>query len=225
MKKIGIVIAMNRESGLLELFPDYQKEYVCGIPFYIFDAGDNKVILTTCGVGEVASSSATALLIGHFGVSEIINYGFVGSLKCELPINMVMGVSEVVHTDMDLTAFGSAIGQYDEREEVTFKSSKELTCEILGNDVFFGVLASADKFVSKGEVKTAIANTFNADICDMEGAGIAVVCTRANIPFALIKVVVDGIEEDCTDSFSANSVFGVDGAIKCIATYLKSYGI
>lgn len=221
MKTFGVVVAMNRESGLLELFPNYQKEYVCGIPFYLFNAADNRVVLTTCGVGEISASSAVALLIGHYGVNEIINYGFVGSLKCELPINMVIGVSEVVHTDMDLTAFGNVIGQYDEREEVTFKASRELTRKILGKDVFFGVLASADKFVSKGEVKTAISQAFNADICDMEGAGIAVVCTRANIPFALIKVVVDGVEEDCTDAFSANSVFGVDGAIECIAGYLK----
>lgn len=220
MKRIGIVVAMNRESGILEIFPDHKKEVICGIPFYVFKANRNKVVLTTCGVGEIASASATAILISHYSVDEVINYGFVGSLKNNLPINAVVGVSEVVHTDMDLTSFGNALGQYDGAEKVEFTPSKTLTQNILGENALFGKLASADKFVSNGKVKSDIAKKFGADICDMEGAGISVCCTRANVPFALIKVVVDGIEDDCTETFSANSIYGVDGAIRQIAFYI-----
>ncbi len=220
MRKIGIVVAMNRESALLEIFKSYTEEKFCGIPFYIFKAENNTIVLTTCGIGEVAAASATSILISHYGVEEIINYGFVGSLKHDLPINAVIGVNSVIHTDVDLTAFGSALGQYDGRNEVDFKPNATLTENILGKNSHFGRLASADKFISDGKRKAAIAKDFSADICDMEGAGIAVVCTRSEIPFALIKVVVDGIEDDCTQTFETNSVFGVDGAIKKIAEYI-----
>lgn len=220
MKTIGIVVAMNRESGLLELFRNHTREIVCGIPFFVFETEKNKVVLTTCGVGEIAAASATAILIARYGVDEIVNYGFVGSLKRDLPVNVAVGVTAVVHTDMDLTAFGNEIGQYDGADFVDFTPSKALTEEILGKNVYFGKLASADKFVSDGKIKTSISQKFNADICDMEGAGIAVCCSRANVPFSLIKIVVDGIEDDCTQTFFANSVFGVDGAIRKIADYL-----
>lgn len=220
MKKIGIVVAMNRESGLLELFKDHTKESLCGIDFYSFMAKGNKIVLTTCGIGEINASSATAILIVHYGVSEIINYGFVGSLKHDLPVNVVVGVTSVVHTDMDLTAFGNQLGQYDERKELDFVPDEKLTRAILGEDVYMGRLASADKFISDGNVKLNIAKSFSADICDMEGAGISVCCERAKVPFALIKVVADGIENDCTQTFFENSTFGVDGAIRKIAEYI-----
>lgn len=220
MKKIGIVVAMNRESGLLELFKNHTKETLCGIDFYTFVANGNKVVLTTCGIGEINASSATTILIIHYGVEEIINYGFVGSLKYDLPTSVVVGVTSVVHTDMDLIAFGNKAGQYDERAEVDFLPDKDLTCKILGENVYMGRLASADKFISDGKVKVEIAKNFSADICDMEGAGISVVCEKAKIPFALIKVVADGIENDCTQTFFENSTFGVDGAIRKIAEYI-----
>lgn len=221
MKKIGIVVAMNRESGLLELFKNHTKENVCGIDFYTFKANDNEIVLTTCGIGEINASSATTVLIVHYGVSEIINYGFVGSLKHDLPVNAVVGVNSVVHTDMDLTAFGNKPGQYDEREELDFLPDIELTRKILGESVYMGRLASADKFVSDGNIKLEISKNFSADICDMEGAGISVCCQRANVPFALIKVIADGIEDDCTQTFFKNSTFGVDGAVRKIAEYIS----
>lgn len=220
MKTIGIVVAMNRESALLELFKARTEERICGIPFHIFDAKNNKIVLTTCGVGEVSAASATSILICHYGAEEIINYGFVGSLKHDLPINAVVGVNSVIHTDVDLTAFGSKLGQYDGRDEVDFKPSIGLIKNILGENIHLVRLASADKFISDGKKKAAIAKEFSADICDMEGAGIAVVCTRSQIPFAFVKVVVDGLEDDCTQTFEANSIFGVDGAIKKIAEYI-----
>lgn len=221
MKKIGIIVAMNRESGLLELFKEHKKERLCGMDFFSFKANDNEIVLTTCGIGEVNSSSATTLLIVHFGVEEIINYGYVGSLKHDLPLSVVVGVNAVVHTDVDLTAFGNVLGQYDERAERDFSPSVELTKKILGENCHMGRLASADKFLADGNTKLAIAEKFSADICDMEGAGIAVCSERAGIPFALIKVVADGIEEDCGKTFSENSLFGVDDAIRKIAEYIS----
>lgn len=220
MKRIGIVVAMKRESALLEIFKNHKKESVCGTDFFIFEANDNQIVLTTCGIGEINSASATAVLIAYYRVQEIINYGFVGSLKHDIPVNLVVGVNSILHTDMDLSAFGNALGQYDERERIDFIPDIDLTKAILGENVFLGRLASADKFVSDGNKKEAIAEQFVADICDMEGAGIAVTCEKAKIPFALIKVVVDGVENDCTQTFLENSTFGVDGAIKKIADYI-----
>ncbi len=53
--------------------------------------------------------------------------------------------------------------------------------------------ASGDKFIADPEAKKRIAEHFQADICEMEAAGIVLTCDRNGIPCLLIKMVADGI--------------------------------
>ena len=217
-KTIGIVVAMTRETGVKEKF-ESTVEYVAGIPFNHFKAGDNRVILAECGIGETRSAAATALLVGHFKVDEIINYGYVGALEENIPMNEVFAVEEIVHTDVDLIAFGLQLGQYDGREEVLFHPDSALTKRIAAG-LPGKRLASSDKFVALGEKKKELNRVFGANICDMEGAGVASVCERAGVPYASIKIVADGVETDCTDAFFENSVFGIVPLVDMICDYI-----
>ena len=218
MKKIGIVVAMNKETLVLERFV-HTTELVAGIPFHTFSAGQNTVVLAECGIGETRAAAATALLIAYFQVDEILNYGYVGALSKNLPLNAVCAVESVVHTDVDIRAFGLALGQYDGRDAVAFYPSASLT-KAVGVNLPLKRLASADKFVSEGEKKNALRETFGADICDMEGAGVASVCDRAGVPYALLKLVSDGVEEDCTEEYMKNSVRGIIPLVDLICNYL-----
>ncbi len=220
-KKIGIVVAMQREAGVLEHFSNIEKKTVLGIEFYSFSSANNSVCLARCGIGETRAAAATALLISLFHCDNIINYGYVGALNDSLMIDEVVAVEEVIHTDVDLTAFGLALGQYDEEKEVEIKCDDTLLYELCG-DTKRVRLASSDKFVATREKKLFLANNFNAQICDMEGAGIASVCRQAGVPFALLKIVADGVkEEDCTESFSKNSIFGIAPLVDIICRYLE----
>lgn len=220
-KRIGIVVAMQREAGVLEHFSNIEKKIVGGMEFYSFTAGDNLIFLARCGIGETRSASATAILITLFNCDRIINYGYVGALNDTLIIDEIVAVDNVVHTDVDLTAFGLSLGQYDEEKEVEIRCDSALLQELAGS-IKRVRLASSDKFVSTREKKLALNGTFNAQICDMEGAGIASVCRQAGVPFALLKIVADGIkEEDCTESFSKNSLFGIAPLVEIICEYLK----
>ena len=216
-KTIGIVVAMDRETGVKEKFA-YKTEYLAGIAFNIFQAGENKVVLAESGIGEVRAAAATALLIGRYNVDEIINYGYVGSLNESIPVNAVCAVDEIFHTDVDLVAFGNVLGQYDGRDEVPFKTNLALTKRIA--DLPLKKIASSDKFIASGEKKKELRKVFGADICDMESAGVAEVCDRANVPFAILKIVSDGVESDCTDSFWENSIFGIVPLVDLICDYL-----
>lgn len=220
-KRTGIVVAMQREAGVLDHFSNVEKKVVLGIEFYSFNADGNSVCLARCGIGETRAAAATALLISFFNCDRIINYGYVGALNNELLIDEVVAVEDVIHTDVDLTSFGLELGQYDEEKEVAIKCDSTLLEELCGNTKRVR-LASSDKFVSSREKKLGLANTFNAQICDMEGAGIASICRQAKVPFALLKIVADGVkEEDCTESFSRNSLFGIAPLVEIICDYLK----
>ena len=61
--------------------------------------------------------------------------------------------------------------------------------------------ASADKFVADPAEKADIAMRFEAEICDMESAAIAIVCRYNNLPCLMVKCVADtlfGGAEDYT---------------------------
>lgn len=220
-KKIGIVVAMQREAGVLDHFSIIEKKIVLGIEFYSFNTANNSVCLARCGIGETRAAAATALLISLFNCDSIINYGYVGALNDTLMIDEVVAVKDVIHTDVDLTAFGSALGQYDGENDVEIKCDDSLLNDLCGNTKRVR-LASSDKFVSTKEKKNLLANMFDAQICDMEGAGIASICRQAGIPFALLKIVSDGVkEEDCTESFSNNSIFGITPLVEIICKYLE----
>ena len=56
------------------------------------------------------------------------------------------------------------------------------------------ICASADKFVADPEAKINLNKQFGAHICEMEAAGIVLICNRNNVPCLLIKSVSDSIE-------------------------------
>ena len=51
--------------------------------------------------------------------------------------------------------------------------------------------SSGDKFIGDPIKKAELHKLFNADICEMESAGIALTCNRNRIPFLMIKCVAD----------------------------------
>ena len=55
------------------------------------------------------------------------------------------------------------------------------------------ICASGDKFIAKKEKKEELHNIFNADICEIEAAGIVLTCNKNKIPCLLIKTVSDSI--------------------------------
>ena len=54
------------------------------------------------------------------------------------------------------------------------------------------ICASADKFVVDSDVKDNLYKEYDASICEMESAGVALTCLNNNIPFVVIKAVSDG---------------------------------
>lgn len=218
-RNIGIVVAMERETGVLKKFST-KKEMVAGFSFYKFKAGGNNVVLAECGIGEMRSAAACAILLSRYGVDSILNYGYVGALDEEMQMNSVYAVDRIVATDVDLVAFGLQRGQLDGFENVELFTNVALTQEVCGA-LPRRKLASSEKFVSSADAKRRLRSEFGAQLCDMEGAGIAAVCQQAKIPFASIKIVADGLEEDCTDTFETNSVNGIQPLVELICRYLK----
>lgn len=219
--KIGFVVAMEEEYGPFLPFLGQldHVETVGGIEFLIYANDGSSIVLAKSGIGELASAASTALLIGKFGCDHIVNFGLVGSLD-GTALRSLVCVRDVVHYDCDVTAFGYAPGQPVGFQGAYFRSDDNARASILSSLPAVR-LASGDKFVSDTQLKNKLVTDFSANICDMEGAGIAITCARASIPFSMIKLVSDGADENAADTFheAKSKAFGI--AISYVLSLLR----
>ena len=191
--KIGIVCAMSKElMPLLLNLCNFNQENVYGYSVYRCK-GKSEIIIVQSGIGEIYAGGATTLLITE-GVDVVYNFGVCGSLKPDFVSCDVVAVKSVVHYDFDLSEIdGLPKGQYPSENQPEIYCDKDLFEKNVNKfGLKTGILASADKFVASSGVKKTLVKEFNADICDMEGAGVLLVCKNAKVPCFILKAVSDG---------------------------------
>ena len=199
---IGFVVAMESEylPFLSRLGKLVNSETRAGMEFSRYELYDRTVFLAKCGIGEIASSAATAILLGVYDCKYIVNFGLVGSLD-GASCGAIVAVRDVVHYDCDITAFGHKLGAPADREDPYFPADVKMLGALSRYELPVLRLASGDKFVADPVLNNKIKSDFSANICDMEGAGIALTCARAHVPFTMIKLVSDGADSDATEDF------------------------
>ena len=209
--RVGFVVAMDSEYSpfLDKLGSLLETHVVAGVEVcrYFFEGKD--VFLAKCGIGEIASSAATALLIGKFDCNYIVNFGLVGAFDPSLR-GALVAVRDVVHYDSDITAFGHALGAPADFTNPFLSADPDMFPFFSEYGLPLVRLASGDKFIADRVFSEKIATSFSADICDMEGAGIALVCVRSRVSFTMIKLVSDGADDSAAADFgeSKRRAFG-----------------
>jgi len=193
--KIGIFTAMEKEAVSF-LKSDTPKTKVGAFDVFTFKLGKHDAFLCCPPtVGEIAAASACQMLISKFGVELILNFGIVGALTKDTALLSTVLVESVVHYDMDTHEIdGWPIGLYGCFGDVAVKCDEVLLQKAISAAKLPLVrCASADKFVSAKENKTALNVKFGAEICDMESAGILFACKFNKIPCLLVKCVSDSL--------------------------------
>ena len=218
--KIGFAIAMENEYApfLSRLGNPVSTEVSAGTEFCTYDKDGNQIILAKCGIGEIAAASATALLIGKYGCDRIVNFGLVGALS-GTPLSSLVLVKDVVHYDCDLTAFGSPLGKPAGLDLVYFPAELPSSGELASLPALR--LASGDKFISDTALKEKLVSDFSADICDMEGAGIALVCARSSVPFTMVKLVSDAADDGAAETFSESKGKAFDKVVDLVLSLFR----
>ncbi len=96
---------------------------------------------------------------------------------------------------MDLTIFGMKPGQYNETDNKEFFTDYSF---FNGLYLVKKKLSSSDKFLNPGTERDNLITLFGANVSDMEGAGIAAVCTKAGMPFSMLKCVSNVFNDSFT---------------------------
>lgn len=194
--RIGMIVAveigavMKKYEGSLEEIParGFEVRRHCGDGYELY--------IVNSGAGEIASASAAQFLISSLDVDMIVNFGVVGGLTPEMSVAKLAVVKAVVHYDYDVSEYiGYRKAQYANYPSVYIPATESLVDAALKAEPSLKpvICASADKFIGNPDRKWALHEEYNADICEMEAAGIVLTCNRNSVPCLLIKAVSDSM--------------------------------
>ena len=160
---VGFVVAMDEEYRpfLDKLGALLDTWVVAGVEVCRYAFEDKDVFLAKCGIGEVASAAATAVLIGRFDCTYIVNFGLVGAL--DPAIHGLVCVRDVVHYDCDITAFGHALGAPADIDDPYIPACADARSVLSSFDLPAVRLASGDKFVADPVLAQKIRSDFSAE--------------------------------------------------------------
>jgi len=180
-------------------------------------------IVCVCGIGKVNTALAVQYLIDRHPVTEIWNAGVSGCFH-PLPAGTLVVAESCVQHDMDM--FGDPQGTIPTLDLIHLPCTQpEVSLAKLtaaGYECRPGVVASGDWFQQDFDRAAHIRDTFDALVCDMEGAAAAHVCLRNNIPFRSLKIVSDHLFHPSQyEEYQANLPAAVKRLNEALAVLVK----
>ena len=201
--KIGIIGAMGVEvASLRKTIDNVRTVKKSTLVFYEGTIRNVPAVVVQCGVGKVNAAMCTAMLIGDFEVTHVINTGIAGGLQSGLHVFDVVVSSDAVHHDFDATGFNYKPCEIPGMGTVSFKADSFLIdctkraweqCSF-SSKLTEGRIASGDVFVNSAERKAQIKALCDPVCVEMEGAAVAQVCTLNHTPFVIIRSISDMAE-------------------------------
>ena len=206
---VGIIGAMEPEVKILrEAMQNPQILTKAGFTFYTGELAGNTVTLVQSGIGKVASTIATTLLIDNFKPDCVINTGSAGGFDPSLNVGDVVISSEVRHHDVDVTAFGYEIGQVPQMpagfaaHPKLVEAAEQTIAQISEVKTLVGLICTGDSFMCDPVRIEKARNDFPTMLAvEMEGASIAQTCFALNTPFVVIRSMSDIAGKESPQSF------------------------
>lgn len=208
--KFGIIGAMEEEIELIKEKIEQPHSYEVANSLFIEGVLEGKeIVLVQSGIGKVNAAMTTTILMERFGPDFIINTGSAGGFASHLAIGDVVIGEEVVHHDVDVTAFDYQYGQVPGMPAV-FPGSQYLMdkAKTVLNDLHIahdiGLIATGDTFMSDPERVNQIRKSFPEMLAaEMEAAAIAQVSHQYDVPFLVIRALSDIAGQDASVSFDS----------------------
>ncbi|WP_179946232.1 5'-methylthioadenosine/adenosylhomocysteine nucleosidase [Eikenella halliae] len=205
---IALIGAMPPEISLLqESLQNLRSEHMADFDIYCGEYAGKNVVLALSGIGKVNAALSTALVLQH-RPDFVINTGSAGGLGSGLKVGDVVIGTQTAHHDVDVTAFGYAIGHVP-RMPARFESDPALCAAAEKAAAAFehaavhrGLIVSGDQFVHSSESVAEVRRHFpDAQAVEMEAAAIAQSCHRFGVPFVVVRAISDLADEEADTSF------------------------
>lgn len=216
MKTIAILAPMQEElDALVALLPPVQTQNLHGLKLLHTEFRNLHLVLMRSGVGKVNTAMSTAILLTHVPVDHIVNLGSAGGMRAEQRILDLVIPREVLAVDVDVTPLGFAFGQMM-GEPAAYETDSAMRswadqCLHAWPDrpaVHYGAVGTGDSFVYAPAQVTQIQERFGADrvaCVEMEGAALAQVCSRFQVPFLIVRSLSDVPATDADNHLDFNA--------------------
>lgn len=207
--KIGIIGAMAQEVAILkEAFSQTATVVKGGCTFYVGQLEGVEIVLLQSGIGKVAATVGTAILLDHYKPDLVINTGSAGGFDSSLNLGDVVVSTEVRYHDADVTAFGYEMGQMASQPAAfnadvkLIEIAEKAIAQKEGQHSVRGLICTGDTFVSSEEKKSFIRHHFPSVIAvEMEAAAIAQTCHQFEVPFVVVRAISDVADKESPMSF------------------------
>lgn len=205
---IGIIGAMDEEVALLlDKMVEKEESTVANCLFVRGKLLGKHVVLLKSGIGKVNAAMSTTIMHEHYAPSHVINTGSAGGFAENLEVGDVVISTEVVHHDVDVTAFDYAYGQVPGMPAMYAADTHLITNAITAVkelDIQYeeGIIATGDSFMEDPIRVAFVKEKFPTMIAsEMEAASVAQVCYQYNKPFVIIRALSDIAGKQSSISF------------------------
>ncbi len=226
--KVGIIGAMDIEvRALKDMMDNAVADKVSGMEFYRGRINGTDTVVAVAGVGKVNAAVCAQTMILRWSPDCIVNVGVAGGLSGKLGIGDIAVADAVCEHDMDTTPIGDPKGFISGLNTVYIKTDPRVTDMIcaaakeLGLNYERGTIASGDQFISTHEQRTAIKSEFNAIAAEMEGAAIGHAAAMNGVPFAVIRALSDGANEESVDDYPTFAKKAAANSVAIITKFLE----
>jgi len=182
MKKIGVIVAMDKElRQLQQLFPA------------------SEVLVQKCGIGKVNAALGAQRMINEFHPDCIISSGCAGGNGDDINVQDVVISTELCYHDVycgraidDTTVYGQVQGLPARYAADPTLLDKALSLQPSDISLHPGLIVTGDWFVdSKDKMRDILGHFPEAKAVDMESCAIAQTCYLNHVPFISFRVISD----------------------------------
>ncbi|OTA27314.1 5'-methylthioadenosine nucleosidase [Alloscardovia macacae] len=198
-RTLAIIGAMDVEVALIaKTLENVQEHTRAGVT--IFDGTmpgtDIRVVATVAGMGTVNAAATTQHLIDVYEPECLLFSGIAGNLTDHLHINDVVLGKTLVYLDTDMRMISQSAPFTNEYHsdahllEVASTVLSEMSIEHLA-----GTIATGNTFV-EGEAAERVKELTGADAVEMEGAAVAHVAARNEVPVLILRSLSDNADTE-----------------------------
>jgi adenosylhomocysteine nucleosidase len=231
MSVIGLIGAMDEEVAVIKAWmTDVREQAIAGCEFFVGHFEGKDVVLLKSGIGKVNAAVSTTLLLSQFQPAYVINIGSAGGFDPDLEVGDVVISDQVVHHDVDVTAFGYAMGQvpnmpatYPADVGLVSKAQQALQ-SVTQVQAKVGLIGTGDSFMNdpvRVEVVRAIFPELVA--VEMEAAAVAQVCFKFGTPFVVVRSLSDIAGKESPKSFEEYLKVAAENSSLMIQQMLKGF--
>lgn len=220
--RLGIISAMESEITHLLDGAKYTETEIAGATFYKTQLEGMDAILVVSGIGKTNAGMITTLLCKHFGCERIVFSGVAGGIDDRLNIGDIVISTEAICVDYGFYQDGKLIvyqpghdplGKDTKhgypispkmRDVITLPDAHGLKC-VEGHHpkVVWGKVLTADAFLDCVKKRVYYWDTYHAQAYAMEGASIAQVANRFDVPWVIVRALSDLAGGHASFSFEA----------------------